>query len=296
MADTTILTNAGRNAEAAAIAGGTPLVIAELAWGDGDRYPAGGETALLSETGRKTVQAQGVPDGTLNQAFFRVFLDENEGPYVVREIGLFDDAGTLIALGRLDTPLNKPIGWTGTISMIVAFSNLENLVIEIDSVSAFVPAERRIDTGDGLQGGGDLSQDRTLAVTFATDAQAQAGDSEVTVISPRRLRNALGALAALAGFSCSWGVNGHIRLPNWFSGWMVQWCMVTFAEGQSTVSAPWPLEFPAAVFHGFSTRSTGTVALLDDITGLDVYRTMFSLKRAAAAPATNSWRIFAIGH
>ena len=54
-----ILTNTGRNKEAAAIAEGIALTITEMAWGDGKHVPAGGELALENEQGRKPVQASG---------------------------------------------------------------------------------------------------------------------------------------------------------------------------------------------------------------------------------------------
>ncbi|MCG3266116.1 phage tail protein [Yoonia sp. I 8.24] len=185
MASYAMLTNVGRNKEAAALANGTALAISALAWGDGDRIPGGGETALESETGRKAVTRRGLTDGSPDTAFFEVLLAESEGPYVIREAGLFDDDGDMIAIARYDPAVNKPLDTVSAILRInVLFSDLENLVIQIDNATTYVPGEREITAGDGLTGGGDLSEDRTLAVTFATEAEALAGASSVKVMSP----------------------------------------------------------------------------------------------------------------
>jgi hypothetical protein len=180
-----MLTNVGRNKEAAALANGTALAISALAWGAGDRIPGGGETTLEDELGRKPVTRRGLTDGSPDTAFFEVLLAESEGPYVIREAGLFDDDGDMIAIARYDPAVNKPLDTVSAILRInVLFSDLENLVIQIDNATSYVPGERELIVGDGLTGGGDLSEDRTLAVTFATEAEALAGASSVKVMSP----------------------------------------------------------------------------------------------------------------
>ena len=259
MSEYTILTNAGRNAEAAALATGTALTIAEIAWGNGDRDPGGGETALLHEQGRQAVQASGVQEGTLNQAFFRTFIDLDRGPFVIREVGLFSSDGTMIALTKLDPPLEKTLNRTATLDIVFAFSNLVSLVIQLDTVSAFVPEERRIDTGDGLQGGGDLGEDRTIEVTFASQAQANAGTSEVTSISPKTLFGALQSLAALAGFTIIAGDIGAIRLPNWLGSFQLTWGRGTIPPS-AALQITFPLAFTQANWAGVPTQELGSSA------------------------------------
>ena len=150
-----MLTNVGRNKEAAALANGVALEIAELAWGDGTRIPAGGETALENEQGRKPVAAQGVTAGAINTAYFEVLIAENEGPFVIREAGLFDVDGDMIAVAHYDPPVNKPLDTVSAhLRINVVFSDLENLVIQVDAATAFVPADREIIAGDGVIGGG----------------------------------------------------------------------------------------------------------------------------------------------
>ncbi|MCV6603404.1 MAG: phage tail protein, partial [Cohaesibacter sp.] len=69
-----LLTRKGKEKEAASMAGGQPLVIAHMAFGDGDYAATGGETALRNEVERKPIHAQGVVDGKANVSFFKARL------------------------------------------------------------------------------------------------------------------------------------------------------------------------------------------------------------------------------
>ncbi|MBO9421694.1 phage tail protein [Labrenzia sp. R4_2] len=162
-----ILTTTGKNKEAAALANGTPLRITHLAFGDGDYAPTGGETSLQNEIVRKPVQGSGTVPGAPNTALFDCLLEAEDGPYTIREGAVIDDDGDMVAIIKYDPPVNKPVPSSGqTVEALmrahVVFSDLENLVIQIQAINAFVSAERRIDTEDGVDGGGDLSQDRTF--------------------------------------------------------------------------------------------------------------------------------------
>ncbi|PHR19304.1 MAG: hypothetical protein COA37_17905 [Hoeflea sp.] len=181
-----ILTTTGKNKEAAALAAGEPLTIAEIAFGDGDYAPTGGETELVNEIDRRGVQASGTVGGAPNTAFFQILLEAEDGPYIIHEAGLIDDDGDLIAIVKYDPPINKPVPASGQtvealLRLHVVFSDLENLVLRIETINAFVAAERAINTSDGIGGGGDLAEDRThkLAVqTLGEITGAQVKDEE----------------------------------------------------------------------------------------------------------------------
>ncbi|MDQ0510876.1 phage tail-collar fiber domain-containing protein [Ancylobacter amanitiformis] len=132
-----LLTNLGRAKEAAALAGGTAVVITNIAIGDGVTVPSGGETALYHEVARKAISGSGTVVGSSNVAYFDAYLAAGDGPYTIREAGLIDSAGDLIAIAYYDPPINKPVpssGQTveGTVRLEVAFSNLANIAITID--------------------------------------------------------------------------------------------------------------------------------------------------------------------
>lgn len=141
-----LMTNLGRAKEAAALANGTAVVITHIAIGDGTTVPSGGETALYNEVARKAISGHGTVVGASNVAYFDIFLAAAEGPYTIREAGLYDDAGDLIAIARYDPPINKPVpasGQTveGTVRLEVAFSNIANVTIVVDP-SFMLPLQR----------------------------------------------------------------------------------------------------------------------------------------------------------
>jgi phage-related tail fiber protein len=162
-----MLTVSGRAAVAAALANNTALDVADIAWGAGTRAITGGEVSLQDETGRAPINAQGVDPDNANVGFFRNQFAAEDGPFVIGEAGLFSSDGTMLAIVTYPVPFSKPLNFALTFDILVAFDNLENLIINVQSAEAFVPAERAISAGEGLEGGGDLSQDRSIKLNFS---------------------------------------------------------------------------------------------------------------------------------
>jgi hypothetical protein len=148
------LTVSGRAAEAEALANGTALEVSAIAWGTGTRAITGGEVGLESETARAAVNAQGIDPDNSSVAFFRHQFAAEDGPYTISEAGLFATDGTLLAIVTYPIPISKPVKFALTFDILVAFSDLENLIVQVESAEAFIPVERAIATGAGLTGGG----------------------------------------------------------------------------------------------------------------------------------------------
>jgi len=132
-----LMTNMGLAKEAAALASGTPIVITHISIGDGLTVPSGGETALYHEIARKTIIGSGTVVGASNAAYFDAFLAADEGPFTIREAGLHDNTGALIAIAHYDPPINKPIPSSGqviesVVRLEIAFSNIANISIVVD--------------------------------------------------------------------------------------------------------------------------------------------------------------------
>lgn len=132
-----LMTTLGRAKEAAALANATTIEITHIAIGDGTTVPSGGETALYHEVARKTISAHGTVVGAVNVAYFDCYLAAADGPYTIREAGLYDDDGDLIAIAHYDPPISKPTpdsGQTveGTVRLEVAFSDVANVTIKVD--------------------------------------------------------------------------------------------------------------------------------------------------------------------
>lgn len=65
----------------------------------------------------------------------------------------------------------------------------ENRFFAVDTT--VVRTTRNIATGTGINGGGNLSADRTLSIDIATLAEAQVGTSNVKVMTPLRVKDAI---------------------------------------------------------------------------------------------------------
>ncbi len=132
-----LLTNKGRQKEAAALANATAVVITHIAIGDGATVPSGGEIVLYNEVARKTISGQGVVAGASTVVYADIYLAAADGPYTIREAGLIDQDGDLIAIAHYDPPISKPTpdsGQTveGTIRLEVAFTDLAVVTIKVD--------------------------------------------------------------------------------------------------------------------------------------------------------------------
>lgn len=208
-----LMTNLGRAKEAAALANGTSVVITHIAIGDGTTVPSGGETALYHEVARKAISGHGTVVGASNVAYFDIFLEAAEGPYTIREAGLIDQDGDLIAIARYDPPISKPIpssGQTveGTIRLEVAFSNIAAITIVVDP--SFKVALQRLNRLPWLP---------VISMTTAAPPSTPAiGD--VYLVAPGATGAWSGQVGKIAEFTAAgWGVmtppDGHgVSLPD----------------------------------------------------------------------------------
>lgn len=141
-----LVTAVGHAMQAAAIAGGPPVVLTHIAIGDGATVPSGGETELYNELERKAIAGSGVVVGAANTAWFDYFLAADDGPYAIRELGLFAAGGELVAIARADPQINKPLpsaGQTvaGMLRMQVVFTDLAHITVVVDPALK-VPLQR----------------------------------------------------------------------------------------------------------------------------------------------------------
>ena len=157
-----LITNAGRQRIAGALANGETIEVAHIAFGTADRMPTGGETALTQEVVRKPVIGSGVEGA---RSYFDARLEADDGPWTLYEVGVFEADGTLLFVGRLDG-LDKLViedqPMTLDARVWVLTSQFQNVVVSVNSTFAYVPLSRNIDAGFGLGGGGALSGDVTL--------------------------------------------------------------------------------------------------------------------------------------
>lgn len=142
-----ILTNIGENLVAKATALGTKLDLTTMAVGDGNgKLPAPdpAQIKLVNEKRRAAVNSLEIDKNNPNIIIVEHIIPETEGGWWVREIGLFDSEGNLIAVGNCpETYKPKMIegsGRTQIIRMMIVVKSTE--CIELKSDPSVVLATR----------------------------------------------------------------------------------------------------------------------------------------------------------
>lgn len=134
-----ILTTQGAARLANATALGTKLNITQMAVGDGNGTlptPDPAQTKLINQTRIAPINSLGVDANDAGQIIAEQIIPENEGGFFIREIGLYDEDGILIAVANCPETY-KPLlaegsGRTQTIRMILVVSSTSAITLKID--------------------------------------------------------------------------------------------------------------------------------------------------------------------
>ncbi|SOD37598.1 phage tail protein [Candidatus Pantoea floridensis] len=134
-----ILTNAGAAKLANAAALGTQVKITKMGVGDGNGVlptPDPAKNALMREVRRAALNSLSIDPDNGNQIIAEQIIPESEGGWFIREIGLYDDTDTLIAVANCPETY-KPLlaegsGRTQTVRMIIIVSSTESVTLKID--------------------------------------------------------------------------------------------------------------------------------------------------------------------
>lgn len=134
-----ILTSQGAAKLANATALGTRLNLTQMAVGDGNGAlptPDPAQTKLINQKRIAPLNMLNVDPENTSQIIAEQIIPENEGGFWIREIGLYDDAGVLIAVANCPETykpqLQEGSGRTQTIRMILIVSNTEAVTLKID--------------------------------------------------------------------------------------------------------------------------------------------------------------------
>lgn len=134
-----ILTNYGAAQLANAVALGTQMNISAMAVGDGGGTlpaPDPAQTKLVRETRRAAVNQVSIDEKNPNFIIAEQVIPENEGGWWIREIGLFDDTGGLIAVGNAPETykpnLQEGSGRTQVIQMVLMVSSTQAITLKVD--------------------------------------------------------------------------------------------------------------------------------------------------------------------
>ncbi|EIY0221950.1 phage tail protein [Escherichia coli] len=135
----TLLTDIGAAKLASAAALGVPLKITHMAVGDGGGVlptPDAKQAALVNEKRRAALNMLYIDPQNSSQIIAEQVIPENEGGWWIREVGLFDESGALIAVGNCPESYKPQLaegsGRTQTVRMVLITSSTDNITLKID--------------------------------------------------------------------------------------------------------------------------------------------------------------------
>ncbi|HHC4712745.1 phage tail protein [Escherichia albertii] len=139
----TVITTAGAAKLAAATApGGRKVNITTMAVGDGGGklpVPDAGQTKLVNEVWRHTLNKISQDNRHSNYIIAELVIPPEVGGFWMRELGLYDDAGTLIAVANMaesyKPALAEGSGRSQTCRMVIIVSSVASVALTIDTTT-----------------------------------------------------------------------------------------------------------------------------------------------------------------
>lgn len=137
----TVITTAGAAKLAAAtVPGGKKVTLSAMAVGDGNGklpVPDAGQTKLVHEVWRHALNKVSVDNKNKNYIVAELVVPPEVGGFWMRELGLYDDAGTLIAVSNMaesyKPELAEGSGRAQTCRMVIIVSNVASVELSIDA-------------------------------------------------------------------------------------------------------------------------------------------------------------------
>ena len=204
----TLLTDIGAAKLASAAALGVPLKITHMAVGDGGGVlptPDAKQTALVNEKRRAALNMLYIDPQNSSQIIAEQVIPENEGGWWIREVGLFDESGALIAVGNCPESYKPQLaegsGRTQTVRMVLITSSTDNITLKIDP--AVVLATRKyVDDKISEHEQSRRHPDASLtAKGFTQLSSATNSESEILAATPKAVKAAYDLAAGKASAS-----------------------------------------------------------------------------------------------
>lgn len=204
----TLLTDIGAAKLASAAALGVPLKITHMAVGDGGGAlptPDAKQTALINEKRRAALNMLYIDPQNSSQIIAEQVIPENEGGWWIREVGLFDESGALIAVGNCPESYKPQLaegsGRTQTVRMVLITSSTDNITLKIDP--AVVLATRKyVDDKISEHEQSRRHPDASLtAKGFTQLSSATNSESEILAATPKAVKAAYDLAAGKAPVS-----------------------------------------------------------------------------------------------
>ncbi|QTL39154.1 phage tail protein [Xenorhabdus budapestensis] len=192
-----LLTQLGADKLANAAALGTKIEITHMAVGDGGGSlptPDTKQTKLINEKRRAAINTLSIDPKNTNQIVAEQVIPENEGGWWIREIGLYDKDGILIAVGNCaetyKPQLQEGSGRTQTIRMILIVSSADAVTLKVDP-SVILATREYVDDSIKKHENSRTHPDATLKEKgFAILSSAVDSNSETHAATPKSVKAA----------------------------------------------------------------------------------------------------------
>jgi len=261
-----LLTNQGAAKLANAAALGMKVNIASLGVGDGGGTlptPDAAQTKLIGEKRRAQLNSLTVDAANSSQIIAEQIIPESEGGFWIREIGLYDADGVLIAVANCPETYKPQLaegsGRTQTVRMILIVNSTTAVTLKIDpsvvlatrkyvddaviEVKAYADSVMKTHTdaknphSQYLQIASALAEIKDAGLVADVLKNLGLGDA-----AQKTVGNGTGQLPDMSFFAAVKSGNGYTRLP---SGVILQWGSGGFKQ-KTTTTVVLPIEFPNA--------------------------------------------------
>ncbi|ENA53919.1 phage tail fiber repeat family protein [Escherichia coli 2726950] len=192
-----ILTNQGAARLANATMLGSKLNLTQMAVGDANGVlptPDPAQTKLINQKRIAPLNLLSVDPNNQSQIIAEQIIPENEGGFWIREIGLYDDEGVLIAVANCPETykpqLQEGSGRTQTIRMILVVTNTEAITLKI-APSVVLATRKYVDDKISEHEQSRRHPDASLTVKgFTQLSSAINSESETLAATPKAVKAA----------------------------------------------------------------------------------------------------------
>ncbi|WP_426712767.1 phage tail protein [Cronobacter muytjensii] len=194
----TVVTTAGAAKFAAALTpGGKKVNITAMAVGDGAGslpQPAPSQTKLVNEVWRHALNKISQDNKHKNYVVAELVIPPETGGFWLREMGLYDDAGVLVAVGNMaesyKPKLEEGSGRAQTLRMVIILSDVASVELTIDSTTV-IATQNYVDEKLADHEQSRRHPDGTLtAKGFVQLSSATDSTSETLAATPKAVKSA----------------------------------------------------------------------------------------------------------
>jgi len=285
-----LLTNLGAAKFANAAALGTKIEITEMAVGDGGGSlpaPNASQTALVGEKRRAALNSLSVDSVNSSQIIAEQIIPENEGGFWIREIGLFDADGDMVAVANCaetyKPQLQEGSGRTQTVRIILIVNSTAAVTLKIDPSVVLATRKYVDDKAIEVRAYADKVMQTHLAEKNPHDQYLQIANALAEIkdagLVAEVLKNlGLGEAAKLNAAESNMSVNGWLTIPVKFAGTeqkiIAQWGRLTTSATAGVTSYNCDIKFPIAFPNNCQTIVSTTGVNATDYNRVSRYRTL----------------------